>query len=110
MNLTFDDNKLEKYANNDSFANQKLGAKRAKLFKQRLDDLRAAQTLEDVRHLPGHYHELKENRKGQWACDLDHPYRLVFTPQERPIPTNEAGQYIWIDITSIEIIEIVDYH
>lgn len=110
MNLTFDDNKLLKYANNDSLAIQKLGQKRAKLFKKRLDDLRAAQTLEDVRHLPGHYHELVGNRKGTWSCDLDQPFRLIFTPHERPIPANEDGQYIWIDIKGVEIIEIEDYH
>lgn len=41
---------------------------------------------------------------------LDHPYRLIFTPQEVPIPINEDGQYIWFEIVGVEIIEIVDYH
>lgn len=110
MDITFDDNKLRKYANNDKQAIKKLGQRRAELYKQRLDDLFAASTLEDVRYLPGNYHELKGNRKGQWACDLDHPYRLIFEPHENPIPTNESGQYIWLEITGVEIIEIVDYH
>jgi proteic killer suppression protein len=110
MNISFDDNKLKKYANDDSRAITKLGQRRAKLYKQRLDDLRGAETLEDVRYLPGKFHELIENRKGQWACDLDHPYRLVFEPHENPIPINESGQYIWIEIKGVEIIEIVDYH
>ena len=82
----------------------------AELFKQRLDDLRAAETLEDVRHLPGHYHEMRENRKGQWACELDQPYRLIFEPHENPIPTNEHAQYIWLEIKGVEIVEIVNYH
>jgi toxin HigB-1 len=110
MNLTFSNKKFLKCANNDSQATKELGFKRAKLFKRRLDDLSAAQTLEDVRYLPGNYHELRGDRKSQWSCDLDQPYRLIFTPQERPIPTNQDGQYIWIDITSVEIVEIVDYH
>ncbi len=110
MDLSFKKHKLKKYANDDSYAIQKLGSKRAKLYKQRLDDLSAATCLEDVRHLPGRYHELTENRKGEWACDLDHPYRLIFTPHEDPIPTNDDGQYIWYEITGIEIIEIKDYH
>ena len=110
MDILLEDKKLLKCATNDSFAKQKLGSQRAILFKQRLDELRASQTLKDVRYLPGHYHELAGDRKGQWACDLDQPYRLIFTPQQRPIPTNETGQYIWIDITSVEIIEIKDYH
>ena len=35
--------------------------------------------------------------KGQWACNLDQPYRLIFVPQENPIPTNEDGKCIWIE-------------
>jgi proteic killer suppression protein len=31
-------------------------------------------------------------------------------PQIKPIPTNEHGQFIWIEILAVEIIEIVDYH
>lgn len=83
---------------------------RADKVQQRLDDLRAAETLEDVRYLPGNYHELRENRKGQWACDLDQPYRLIFTPHEDPIPTNENGQYGWDQIRGVDIIEIINYH
>ena len=70
----------------------------------------AAETLEEVRNLPGRYHELTGNRKGQWACDLDHPYRLIFVPHEDPIPTNPDGQYIWIEIKGVEIIDIGNYH
>lgn len=97
-------------ANDDRLATRKLGPKRADLFGQRLDDLRAATTLEDVRYLPGNYHELKEDRKGQWACDLDQPYRLIFQPHEEPIPEDENGRYIWIEITGVEIVEITNYH
>lgn len=110
MDISFTNKKLQKYANDDSFAIRKLGKKRARLYKQRLDDLRAVRTLEDVRFLPGNYHELVGNRKGQWACSLDHPYRLIFTPHENPIPTTEAGQYLWIEIKGGEIVEIADYH
>lgn len=91
-------------------AERKLGKREASLFKQRLDDLRAAQTLEDVRNLPGNYHELVGNRKGQWACNLVHPNRLIFEPQENPIPTNDDGQYLWIEIKGVEITNIEDYH
>jgi toxin HigB-1 len=110
MDITFRDKGLKKYANDDRLAIRKLGAKRAQVFKSRLDDLRAAESLEDVRHLPGRYHELAENRKGQWACDLDHPYRLVFTPHEEPIPSDKHGRYLWIEIKGVEIVEIANYH
>lgn len=110
MEIIFDDNKLEKLANDYRKCQKVMGLQRAKLYNIRLGDLAKAETLEDVRNLPGKYHELKENRKGQWACDLDQPYRLIFEPQEHPIPTDGAGKYIWFEIKGVEIIEIIDYH
>lgn len=97
-------------ANDERLAIKKLGLRRAELYKIRLDDLAAAVNLDAVRHLPGHYHELKEDRKGQWACDLDQPYRLIFRPHEDPIPEDDNGKYIWIEITGVEILEITNYH
>ncbi len=110
MEILFGDKRLEKWANDYRLCQKKMGTGRAKIFNKRLDDLRSAETLEDARNLPGRYHELKEDRKGQWACDLDHPYRLIFTPQQSPIPTDESGRFIWLEIKSVEIIEITDYH
>lgn len=110
VDISFKNRELRRCANDDRFAVRKLGNRKAKLFKARLDDLHAANTLEDVRHLPGRYHELTGDRKGQWACDLDHPYRLIFEPYEAPIPENESGQYLWIEIKGVEVIEITDYH
>ena len=110
MNITFSNKKLEKLANNDLKMDKALGTLRAKLLRRRLTQLADASTLEDVKYLPGNFHELKNNRKGQWGCDLDQPYRLVFTPHENPIPANNDGQYIWIEITGVEVIEIINYH
>ena len=110
MHITFSDSKLEKLANDDRKLLKEFGKLRADKIQKRLAQLKFASTLEDVRYLPGNYHELTNNRKGQWACDLDQPYRLVFTPHENPIPENENGQYVWMEITGIEIIEVVNYH
>ena len=110
MDISFSDKDLRKQANDDRKALKEMGKLRADLYKRRLTQLEDATTLEDVRYLPGNYHELKNNRKGQWACDLDQPYPLIFKPQENPIPTNEDGQYIWSDIKGIEVIEIINYH
>lgn len=110
MEITFTDKKLEKLANDDRKLVMKFGKFRAEKIKARLTQLRFANTLEDVRNLPGNYHELTNDRKGQWACDLDQPYRLVFMPHENPIPANENGQFIWLEITGVEIIEMINYH
>ncbi|MBQ3657421.1 MAG: killer suppression protein HigA [Bacteroidales bacterium] len=110
MKITFKDKDLEKCALNEKYRVKKLGTLRAKLFLKRLDDFRNAENLEKTRFLPGNFHELVGDRKGQWACNLDQPYRLIFEPHEDPIPTDINGKYIWIEIKGIEIIEITNYH
>lgn len=66
---------------------------RSKLLKRRLNELRTANVLEDIRKLPQtRCHELLHNRKGQFSVDLDHPYRLIFEPANNPVsrkPDNE---------------------
>jgi len=110
MNITFESKKLQKAANDDRLLIKEFGKLRAEKIRLRLTQLKDALTLEDVRYLAGNYHELINNRKGQWACDLDQPYRLIFVPHENPIPTDEDGRYQWIEITGVEIKEIVNYH
>ena len=110
MDISFDDRDLQKCANDDRRALKEMGKQRAELFKRRLTQLSDATSLEDVRFLPGNYHELRNNRKGQWACDLDQPYRLIFRPQENPIPINEDNQYTWSAIKGVEILAIINYH
>ncbi len=110
MIITISEKTLKKVVNDDRKLYKKFGQKRGKLIKQRLDQLSAAENLEELRHAPGKFHELTENRKGQWACNLDQPYRLIFVPHEAPIPTDEDGKYIWIEIKGVDITEIVDYH
>lgn len=110
MNITFADKKFEKLVNDDRKMLKALGKARASILRRRLTQLSDASSLEDVRNLPGHFHELKNDRKGQWSCDLDQPYRLVFTAHEDPIPTNADGQYVWLEIKGVEVIEIINYH
>ena len=80
MIVEFNDRKMAKTCSSEKGMIREWGPKRARKVQQRLDDLRAANTLEDARYLPGHLHPLKENRRGQFALDLDHPYRLIFKP------------------------------
>jgi len=110
MKVTISDKKLSKVAFDHRKLKKEYGEVCAKKIIKRLDDLRNATTLEDVRDFPGRYHELKEDRKGEWACDLEHPYRMILIPHEDPIPTDEHGRYIWIEIKGVEVTEITDYH
>jgi proteic killer suppression protein len=110
MNITFANNRLSILANDDRKRLKEMGKVRSEKYRLRLNQIQIAQTLEDVRNLPGNYHELLGNRKGQWACDLDQPYRLIFEPHEKPIPTDGHGKYLWFEIKGVEIIEIINYH
>ncbi len=110
VKITFANKSLEKLANDDRQMLNALGKNRATLFRRRLAQLADASSLEDLRYIAGNFHELKNDRKGQWSCNLDQPYRLIFTPHENPIPMNKDGQYIWLEIFGIDILEIVNYH
>ena len=101
---------MEKLANDERKLAIEFGKHRANKIRARLTQLMFASNLEELRHFPGNYHELTGNRKGQWACDLDQPYRLVFTPHEIPLQANESDHAIRMEITGVEILEIVNYH
>lgn len=110
MDLTFSEKTLGKVVNDDRKLFKAYGKKRGKLIKRRLDSLAAAENLEELRFAPGNFHELTGDRKGQWACNLDQPYRLIFVPHEDPIPTDEDGKYVWLEIKGVDVTEVVDYH
>lgn len=110
MDITYKTKILQRCAEDTKFSKKRLGETLSNSYTKRITALISAETLEEVRHLPGNYHELTGNRKGQWACSLDKNYRLIFVPHEEPIPTNDDGQYIWCEIRGVEIEDIVDYH
>ena len=108
MDITFSTRALHNLCNDSRAAQKALGKRCADALKKRLDDLRAATNLEEMRFLPGRCHELTANRSGQLGLDLEHPKRLVFLPAgaiER-----SSGRLAWSSVSAVEIIEIVDYH
>jgi plasmid maintenance system killer protein len=110
MEVTFAKSKLQKICNSESKLRGTYGPRMAQVLQQRLADLESADTLEDMRNLPGRCHELVANLKGRLALDLVHPIRLVFRPDHHPPPIDEDGRLDWSKVTKIEIEEIGDYH
>lgn len=96
--------------NNTKRLVRKHNTQRAKLIRRRLDDLRAAQSLEVMRNLPGRCHELKGDRSGQISIDLDGPYRLLFTQAHNPRPTKQDGGLDWTRVTAIILVGVVNTH
>jgi hypothetical protein len=75
----------------------------------RLSQLEAQPNLALLRQGPGRCHELSGNRLGELAIDLKHPLRLIIRPVE-PIPRLPDGGLDWQWVTSVEIVEVIDYH
>jgi plasmid maintenance system killer protein len=111
VDILFQDRKLEKVCNDQSLLVRKYGPLRAKLIRRRLDEFRAAETLEVMRSLPQvRCHKLKGNREGTLAVDLDHPYRLIFRPANDPVPRKSDGGLNWAEVTAIRVLTVEDYH
>lgn len=111
MNILFRSKKLEKVCNDKRLSTQEYGAEIAKKLHQRLNELRASETLANFCRLPApRCHALSNNRAGKFAADLKHPFRLILEPAENPLPRKRDGGVDLSKITTIRILEVVDYH
>lgn len=98
MEILYKNGKLEKICMDAKVADKIYGKEMAEKIQMRIDQIRAVDTVEEmVRWRIGRCHPLKNNRKGQYAVDLVHPYRMIFEKQ--------GGR-----IQIAYITEIVDYH
>ena len=110
MVIFFATKKLLRDCNDSRLLIKRYGERTAQLIRRRLDELRAAETLDVMRALPQtRCHELTGDRRGQLAVDLDHPRRLVFKPCE-PVQRKPDGGLDWKRTTAIQILKVVDYH
>jgi len=111
MEIAFSSRKIEKLCNIAKEMRAKLGDRCAKVLQQRLAEMKAADTLEDLRKVPAaRCHELKADRKGQLAVDLVHPKRLVFVPDHDPVPSKSDGGLDWAQVSRVLVTDVVDYH
>ncbi len=106
----FKNSKFQRDCNDQKLLKKNHGADRAKRIRRRLDQLRDANVLEDMRNLPGRCHELLQDRAGQLSLDLDHPYQLIFEPANEPIPRKPDGGIDWNQVTSVIILGVEDTH
>lgn len=98
LRIEYKNKSIEKVCTNASIAEKKYGPDMAEKIQQRIDQIQAADSIEQmVQYRIGRCHSLTGNRKKQYAVDLVHPQRLVF---------EKKGEEIQI----ANIIEIIDYH
>lgn len=98
MEVIYKSNKLKKICTEAKAAEKSYGKEMAEKIHMRIDQISAADTVEMmIQFRIGRCHALTQNRKGQYAVDLVHPYRLVF-------------EKIGNEIQIVNVLEIVDYH
>jgi len=111
MDIVFKSAKLRKLANERKHRDRRLGIEMSGKLGQRLDQLYAAPTLDDMPKIGrGRCHELTGNRAGTLSLDLVHPYRLIFEPADEPVPRKPDGGLDWERVTRIRILEVADTH
>lgn len=111
MQITFKTKKLKRIVDSSKDLFRVYGEVRGKRIRNRMSVLRAATCLEEVPvEKPDRRHELSHDRKGQFAVDITGNYRLVFEPNNNPIPLRKDGGLDLKRITEIKILEVEDYH
>ena len=111
MDIIFKTTKLEKECNQFRLLQKTYGERRARLIRRRLDEVRAANTLADISHLPPpRMHQLKGRLQGQISLDLDHPYRLLITVANNPVPKKDNGSINLSKVTAVMVLEVKDTH
>ncbi len=110
MDVFFESERLANLLQSTKKLSQIYGAENAKLIPRRLDNLRFASSLEEMRTLPGHTHELSGNRAGTLAVNLKHGYRLIIEPADDPAPRKPDGGLDWRAITAVTVVAVEDYH
>ena len=98
MEITYKNRRIEKVCTDVKVSDKTYGNEMSNKIQMRIDQITAAETVEEmIQYHIGRCHSLTSNRKGQYAVDLVHPYRLIF---------EKHGEQIQI----AHIMEIVDYH
>lgn len=104
MEVDFRNKKLQKICEDEKQLKMAYGKIQAKEIVKRINELISAENLYDISQLPqARLHKLYNDRRGHFAVDIKHPYRLILLPLNGVLSNKKS-------ITKIEIIEIIDYH
>jgi len=111
LRITFKTRRLQKECSSEREMIRAFGQPCAAKLKRRLAVLEAAQSLADVpKQRPERCHALKADRQGQFAVDVEHPFRLVFEPVDPGACTSDSGNIDESQVKAIRILAVEDYH
>lgn len=109
MELTYKDEKLQNICENSKYNKElvkKYGIEVAKKLPQRIKELKAFNSLNDVpTYPPFRRHKLTGDRNGQFAVNITSQYRLIFRQKENNIIIEDLKE-----IREIEIMEVSKYY
>lgn len=98
MNVTFDDDDLERLFTDPKFT-MRLPSAVVRKYRQRMQEIIAATDERDVRALKSlHLERLKGKREGQLSIRLNDQYRLIFV-----LETEDPGKVV-------RVVGVEDYH
>jgi proteic killer suppression protein len=109
MKIEFSDVKAAELFNTEKKLKGRYGAELAKAIMKRLADVDAAACLDDMRNLPGKWHELAGDYSGCVACRLSGNWRLILKPAP-PAPRKPDGGLNWKEVTALIVEDVKDYH
>ena len=111
MEIRFRSRKFEKACLEQRKGDAEWGLVRAGKIRRRIKELQACECLADMSLFPAaHFHPLRHNREGQFAVDLEQPYRLILEPLGDPLPYRPDGCLDLRRITAVCIVKVEDYH
>ncbi len=104
MDLSYKDSKLKKILEDGRAIRKNYGSKQERKIIQRINELQAAVSLYDISMNPSaNLHPLLGDRIGCFAVDVAQPFRIILKPQNGILSDLKT-------ISSIKILEIVNYH
>jgi len=85
--------------------------RQAEKVAQRINEIAAAPTLDDLYKLPpAGCHQLTADLKGKLAVNLVHPYRLIFEPLGEKDDIYTEGALDRRKVVGVRILGVGDYH
>ena len=109
MEIKFKSAKLKKTCSSYELARKQWGEKMARAIIKRLNEIQSADCIADLNHAPPtRCHLLEPHKRGIYAVDVGHPFRLVFqaiSEDGNPLGNIDASQ-----VKHIKILEVTNYH
>lgn len=109
MDIKFNKPRLKALLESKELMKQRYSVQAAKQARRRITALRAASNLHELPR-QGSLHPLHGDRKGQFAFSLGGKLRLIFVPDQDPVPRLADGGIDRRMVTRVTILEITDYH